>query len=332
MKKVLILFAIIFVVLTGGYTWQTHRPIETDDAYVRGNITTISPKVSGQVIKIYVDDNQQVKKGQLLVQIDDQDYQKQYAQAQHSWQSANAKLRQLQSSYRYQQTVIAQVRATLASKLANLDKAQHDYQRYFSLKNSGAVSLEQFDSAQNSYKSQHALVKAEQSNLAGQKIQLKILKEQLAGAQANQQQLADAVALAKLKLSYTAIKAPIDGVIGNRSVQTGSYASIGSALFSIVPLSNLWVVANFKENQINQLHPHQSVKILVDSFNNTPIIGHIDSISPGTNASFSAIPTSNGSGNFVKVVQRIPIKIDLPSSLSLRLVPGMSATVRAITP
>lgn len=327
MKKGLIVVIVVLAIAIGFYIYRDLSRIRTDDAYVHGNITSIAPKVSGEIVNIFVKDNQYVEKGQLLLKIDDRDYQQQYERTTNALISSNAHIQELKARYTYQQQLIQKAKATLDSKHANLVNATHDYHRYSSLKQTGAVAYARFDNARNTYQEQLSLYQAEQSNLAAEKVQLKILTEQIAVAQAERDEMKNEQQLAQLHHSYTLIKAPKAGIIGNRSAQLGSYVSAGNVLFSLVPVKHLWIIANFKEDDVRGLHPLQSVKVTVDSFPDTPIYGHIDSFSPGTAASFSAIPSSRGTGNFVRVVQRIPVKIILDDIGDRQLLPGMSAVV-----
>ena len=267
----------------------------TDDAFVEGHIVRISPKVTGTIEKLYVDDNDSVKKGMLLVEIDDRDYKARYDQAKATYEMAL-----------HRQT----------SAKVDLTVAEQDFSRYKSLYEKGAVSKQEFDSAESRY------VAAQQAVFS---------KEKNKVADAELKRLEAAMRQAELELSYTKIYAPEDGKITNRSAEAGAFTSVGSPLFSIVP-EKRWVVANFKETQLNNIRVGDKVKIKVDAYPHLKLEGKVDSIQSSTGAKASMFPPENAVGSYVKVVQRVPVKIVFTSRLDSQysIEPGMSVVPKVL--
>jgi membrane fusion protein (multidrug efflux system) len=333
-KKHLALSALAVAIMLGGgwygYDWWTvGRFIQsTDDAYVGGDVTVIAPKVAGFVAQLAVTDNQAVHAGDLLVKLDDRDYRAALAKADASVAQQNATLANLDATYRLQQAVIAQAQAGIASSDAEIVRTRDDQARYQQLSARAFASVQTFQKADADYKQAVADGLRVQATFEAAQRQLDVIDTQKQQARAG---LAAAVAdrdTAQLNLGYTEIRAPIDGTIGNRSTQTGAYATVGSQLLAIVPATGLWVDANFKENQLAQMRPGMAATVVADVLPGETFRGHVESLAPATGAQFSVLPPENATGNFTKIVQRVPVRILLDGDASVlgRLRPGLSVT------
>ncbi|MGY3448179.1 HlyD family secretion protein [Bradyrhizobium sp. USDA 4353] len=313
---------------TGNATTQT-----TNDAYVRADLTQLSSRVAGEVLKVAVSDFQQVKAGDLLVQIDPADYQAQVSQAEANVEAAQAALDNLSNQVELQYATIAQAEAQQVSAGAAEVQARQEEERQQSLSQSEAGTKQRLEQATAAYAKAQADVRASRAVIAAQRHQLEVLtgtKKQrgadLAGAKA-------ALAAARLKLGYTRITAPFDGVVGQRQVQTGDYVNIGSSLIAVVPLPQVFVIANYKETQLTHVAPGQPVDVSVDSFPGEMLHGRVERIAPASGSQFALLPPDNATGNFTKVVQRIPVRIALDANQPLltRLLPGMSVVTHIRT-
>src|SRR3984885_4442304 len=302
----------------------------TNDAYVRAETTRLSTRVAGEVKVVAVQDYQRVKAGDLLVQIDPADYEAQVAQAEAGVEGAKAALDNLANQVELQYATIAQAEAQLSSAQAHQLEAQQEQDRQKTLTQTEAGTRQKLEQAVADYAKADADVHAARALIAAQKHQLEVLdgtKKQRAadvlGAQAT-------LAQAKLKLGYTRIAAPFDGVVGEREVQPGDYVNIGSNLVDVVPLPDVYLIANYKETQLTRVKPGQPVEITIDSFPDETLHGRVERISPASGSQFALLPPDNATGNFTKVVQRIPIRIALDKGQPLidRLLPGMSAVTR----
>ena len=310
--------------------WEAGRFIETtDDAYVGGDVTTLSPHVAGFVAAIPVADNQFVKRGQLLVALDDRDYRAKLARAEAAVAQESAALADLDAKYDLQQSLIGKAAADLAAERAAAGYARQDAQRYHALAVTSYGSVQNDQKAAAADRSAVAAVRAGEAGLAAAKEQLAVIDGEIAETRAG---LAAAEAdrrSARLDLGYTRIRSPIDGYVGNRAAQIGSYASVGTALLSIVPAQALWVDADFKEDQLARIRPGQPATIVADVRPGRKFAGRVVNLAPATGAVFSVIPPENATGNFTKIVQRVPVRIailDGAATLGL-LRPGLSATV-----
>lgn len=322
-KKPLIILAIIvlIVVFTALIAWlMTHNQESTDDAFTEGNAVIIAPKIAGYVVRLAVKDNQRVKKGDLLVQIDPRDATAQRDQAVAQLGLAKAQLLQAQAQLDLTKVQypaqLAQARAQQASAEANLLNAEANYRRQRNV-DPRATSQQNIDTTS-------AQLRSAQANLANAQAQVQIaaqvqLQIRLAEAnvEARQQQIEQAKAqleTANLNLSYADVRAPFDGYVTKRNVQLGSLVQAGSSLFSVVS-PDIWITANFKESQLTHMRPGNKVEIEVDAYPNLKLRGHVDSIQQGTGSRFSAFPAENATGNYVKIVQRVPVKILIDSGL-----------------
>jgi membrane fusion protein (multidrug efflux system) len=331
-----VLVAFLFIALAtlrwdawvGNATTQT-----TNDAYVRAELTRLSSRVAGEVLTVAANDFQRVKAGDLLIQIDPADYQAQVAQADAAVAAAQAALDNLSNQVELQYATIAQAEAAQVSAAAEEVQARQEQERQQSLSQTEAGTRQKFEQATAAYAKAQADVRASRAVIAAQKHQMEVLagtKKQRAadvlGAQA-------ALAAAKLKLGYTKIIAPFDGVVGERQVQPGDYVNVGSNLINVVPLPNVYVIANYKETQLTRVRPGQPVDITVDSFPDEKLHGRVERVSPASGSQFALLPPDNATGNFTKVVQRIPVRIVLDKNQPLleRLLPGMSVVTNIHT-
>jgi membrane fusion protein, multidrug efflux system len=314
--------------------WTTGRFIETtDDAYVGGDVTQIAPHVAGFISRILVRDNQYVRAGQPLIRLDPDDFQAALYHAEAVLQSRQADLANLQAKRVLQQHMIAQAQADLAAKQAQAVFAAEEDQRYSALELTPAGSRQNAQRARAADQSAHAAVLASAASLQATNQQLAVIDTNIAAAQADVAQARADLRIAQLNLGYTDIVAPIDGYVGNRSAQVGAYVSTGTHLLSVVPAQGLWVDANFKEDQIARMKPGDPVAIVADVLSGRAFHGHVASLAPGTGAVFSIIPPENATGNFTKIVQRVPVRIALDGNggeLGL-LRAGLSTTVSVDT-
>jgi membrane fusion protein (multidrug efflux system) len=311
--------------------WVGRAAVQTtNDAYVRAETTKLSSRVAGEVLVVAFKDFQRVKAGDLLVQIDPADYDAQVDQLQAGVEAAKAALDNLDNQVELQYATIAQAEAQRLSAEAVQVETQQEQDRQKTLAQTDAGTRQRLEQAVANYAKAEADVRASRALIAAQRHQLEVLagtKKQrtadLLGARAT-------LAAAKLRLGYTRIVAPFDGVVGEREVQPGDYVNIGTNLINIVPLPDVYVIANYKETQLTRVRPGQRVEITVDSFPDQTLHGRVERISPASGSQFALLPPDNATGNFTKVVQRIPIRIALDKDQPLleRLLPGMSAVTR----
>jgi len=381
-RRKLILFAVVALLVIGAglFYWHSTFTEDTDDAQVDGDLYQVSSRVTGQVIKVYVEDNQKVEAGALLAEIDPKDYQVALEQAQANLASTQAAAAQanvnvpitslstltstLTSSSDVQGTIAAiaqaqkQVQAAearVAQAKANALKADLDVQRYKPLVEKDVISKQQFDAAVAQAAANNAAVLEAESTVIGQQEAVRQAQQKLVQSrsqavesakngpqQVKAQQAKANAALADVKqaqakvdqallnLSYTKITAPASGVVNKKNVQVGANLSIGQDLLTIIPLSNLWVTANFKETQLERMHPGQKVVLKVDALGGRKFHGEVKQIGGATGSRLSLFPPENATGNYVKVVQRIPVRIDFTSlqdeNKDYALRPGFSVT------
>lgn len=330
MKTAVIILA--FVAITGmtASTFITNGDTEnTNNAYVHGEITQISAEASGRITKIFVSDNQMVEAGELLAVVDPRDYIARRDQAKATLAMASASLDSNKSRTALQHVNIDETAAHLEVAKASHDFEQKELIRYAKLVKTDAVSKTQHDAQANKARIASANLQAAKFKLSAAKQQLINLETERTQILAQQQQAQASLSLAELELQDTQILAPISGRIGNRALQLGKFVNAGSGVLAIVPTDELWIEANFKETQLTNIQPGQSVDVVLDMFPDSPLKGTVSSTSPSTGAQFSLLPPDNATGNFVKVVQRVPVKISLtiPQALKGRVVPGLSAEV-----
>ncbi|KYH02466.1 HlyD family secretion protein [Bradyrhizobium sp. DOA1] len=314
--------------------WVGNAVVQTtNDAYVRAELTRLSSRVSGEVLKVGVTDFQRVKAGDLLIQIDPADYEAQVAQAEASVAAAQAALDNLANQIELQYATIAQAQAARLSAEAMEVEARQEQERQQSLSQTESGTRQRLEQAVAAYAKAQADVRASRAVIAAQQHQLEVLQGNRKQRAADVEAAKATLASAKLKLGYTKITAPFDGVVGERQVQPGDYVNIGSNLINVVPLPKVYVIANYKETQLTHVRPGQPVEITVDSFPRETLRGRVERIAPATGAQVALLPPDNATGNFTKVVQRIPVRIQFDDGQPLlaRLVPGMSVVTRIDT-
>ena len=321
-----ILSAVVVLATVGGVVFYLHARAHetTDDAFIDAHIVQISPKISGYAQTVSVDDNQHVNKGDLLVQIDPRDFQAQLDQQNANFEAAQFRAKEAHANVLVLQANVNAAKAALAAQQAQLEYAQTQWTRYANMPD-GAASEQEKSSAQAARKSAEANVAAAASKVTAAEAELGNGQAQERTAQAQVAMAETQVRQAELNLSYTKIFAPENGRVAKRSVEAGAYLQPGQALLAVVP-DDLWVVANYKETQLDQMRPGQPATIKIDAYPDRKFAAHVDSIHPGTGARFSLLPPENATGNYVKVVQRVPVKIVFDQKLpdDLAVSPGMS--------
>jgi membrane fusion protein, multidrug efflux system len=365
-----VVLAMLVLVAAGGYLAWLHFSVRetTDDAQIDGNIIPVASRVSGWVAEINVKDNQVVKAGTVLVRLDPKDYQvaldraqAELADAEASARAAHAgvpltsatttsELRNAEAALAAAQQEVDMATARVAEAEANYGKAAADERRYSQLVEKNEIPRQQYETAVANEKAAQATVSATQAAVATAQSHVRQAEAQVQGAQTAPQQVAvtraragaasaavqraqAAVEQARLNLQYTTITAPVDGVVSKKqNVQLGQIVQPGQPLMAIVSLEDVWVTANFKENQLNGMHPGQSATIHVDAYGRD-YNGHVDSIGPATGARFSLLPPENATGNYVKVVQRVPVRVAFEKGQDTEhiLRPGMSAVATVLT-
>jgi membrane fusion protein (multidrug efflux system) len=292
----------------GHYYWTTGQYlVSTDDATMDADSVIISPKVSGYLDEVAVDDNQAVHAGQILARIDDRDYRTSVAGAQANVDSAQAAIQHLQQQIDQQHLQVVATQAAVAADQAALTFSRQQEARFASLARTGAGTIQESQQWQ-------ADISEKEAALSRDTAQVGVAQKQTALRQAD------------LNLSYTTITAPVDGTVGDRTLRVGQYVQAGTDLMEVVPLSAVYVTANYKETQLTDVQPGQPVTITVDTFPDTTVHGVVNSIAPASGEEFSLLPPDNATGNYTKIVQRIPVKITIDPHARLlgRLRPGMS--------
>jgi membrane fusion protein (multidrug efflux system) len=318
-----------------GYNYYTvgRFMVSTDDAYVGGDITQISPKLSGYVAKVNVVANQAVKAGDALITLDDGDYRIARDQAQAAMDTQNLTLKRIDAQIAGAGASVTQAEAQKTAALATQKNAQLAQQRAKSLTASSVGTQATLDSANAALDQADANVAATDAQIAAATAAITVLEGQRAEAASMLKSQQLALDKANRDLSFTVLKAPYDGVVGNLAVQQGNLVSAGARLAALVPVEGLYIDANFKETQLGKLVPGEKVLIHVDALGDKPIEGTIESLAPASGSVFSLLPAENATGNFTKVVQRVPVRISLPKDVleSGRLRAGLSVTVDADT-
>jgi membrane fusion protein (multidrug efflux system) len=305
----------------------------TDDAYVRGDITPLSAKVEGYVRRVAVGDFQIVKKGDLLVEIDDEDYQARVAQAEADLLGAEAAIANLKARKELQHAQITEAESVITATEADVERTKQESARQRALLATTYGTPQKVEQAVADEKRFTATLARNRAEFEGQRRQMGVLDTQESQLRAEAKAKRAQLDLAKINLGYTKIVAPVDGMVGERGVREGQYARAGTQVLSVVPLLNVWVLANYKETQLTNVAIGQKAEIAVDTFPGTVIAGHVDSIAPASGSQFSLLPPDNATGNFTKVVQRIPVKLllDPGNPLAGKLRPGMSVTATIVT-
>jgi membrane fusion protein (multidrug efflux system) len=283
----------------------------TNDAYVAADFTLVAPRVAGQISDVFVDDNESVKAGQLLVRIDDRDFRAALMSAEADVAAATASVANYDAEIARQPSLVDQSRATLKADDAAIQFARANAARYQNLSDAGAGTAQEQQHASSTLAGLLAQQAHDQAALVSTGQNLDVLRTQRDKAAGALARAGAALEQAKLNLSYTEIHAPVDGKVGRRSARVGAFVTPGAPVLAIVPLADAYVVANFQENQITRMRPGESVRIKVDSFPGVVIRGRVASLAPATGVSFAPIAPDNATGNFTKVVQRVPVKITI---------------------
>ena len=288
--------AIIFLICGIFYAVHTVYYKSTDDAFIEGHVITVAPRVAGPVLNLNIEDNQEVKKGDLLLEIDPKDYE--------------AKLKDTRAKLDEAKAALINTENQVTKTLSDLDFAQADFDRYSQMYDRGISSKQEYDASLNK-------LTAAQSNSRSAKARYNEIESSIKRLEAEVEQ-------DELNLSYTKIYAASDGKITNRSVEQGNYVQVAQPMFAIVP-EKMWIVANFKETQLANMKPGQPVKIKIDTYGGKKFVGEVDSIQRSTGARASLFPPENAVGSYVKIVQRVPVKIVFKEDISkYNIVPGMS--------
>lgn len=323
----------VAALLAGGYLareyWTVWRFEEsTDDAYVQADIVQIAPQVAGYVRTLEITDNQHVKAGQILATIDPREYQAAVDQATADVAQAQANIQSIAAQIVEQNALIAEAQATIKTDQAALTFAEQNEARFGQLSKSGSAAIEEAQQYASQAEAARATVARDEAALVATQKQVDTLNAQQHEAAATLQHNQATLAQAQLNLGYTVLRAPVDGVVGARSVRTGMYAQPGQLLLAVVPLEAAYIVANFKETQLEDMKPGQPVAIDVDTFAGVTVRGILNSLAPASGQEFALLPPDNATGNFTKIVQRVPVKIviDKTDPLAGRLLPGMSVT------
>jgi membrane fusion protein, multidrug efflux system len=311
--------------------WRVGRfLVSTDDAYVQADNTLIAPRISGYISQVLVADNQTVKAGQVLARIDDRDYQTALRQAAADRDSAVAEIRSIDAQLALQASMIDEATQQVTSAEAALRFAQQDHARYDELSRTGAGTTQSAQQTQSQLIQRSAGLLQARAALAAAKQQVDVLQANRVKAAAQLEHYQAAEQQARLNLGYTTITAPVAGTVGARTLRVGQYVQAGTQLMAVVPLDGVYIVANYKETQLTDVRPGQSVEISVDTFPGAAIHGRVDSLAPATGLQFALLPPDNATGNFTKIVQRLPVKIVLEGDAESREVaagllrPGMS--------
>jgi membrane fusion protein (multidrug efflux system) len=289
----------------------------TDDAYVRADFTVVAPQVAGRIMQVAVEDNQPVRAGDLLSVIDDRDLRVAADRARAQVMAADAAVQGMQAQIVRQQSARQQAAAMVAADDAGLELARINRQRFQNLANDGSGTQLAWQQAEAQLRISEATRDKDTAAVAAVDQQTRMLQAELLKGQANQQQARAELAAAELQLSYTRITAPIAGVVAQRAVRVGSYVGTGTPLLTIVPLDHVYIEAMYRETQLTNVRPGQSVRIDVDGFAGKTLSGRVESLGPASGVSFSQIAPHNATGNFTKIVQRLPVRIAIDSSQAL---------------
>ena len=318
----------------GEHWWTVGRfTVSTDDAYVYAHNTTLAAKVPGYLATVRVADNARVHAGDLIATIDDGDYRLAVASARDKVASQQATIARIDRQVAASRTSVDQAKAQLASAEAGIVRAEAELARQQSLADKNFASRQALETALANRDQGRAAVAGAQAAVAAAEANVEVTQAQEREAERTLAELRTALAKADRDLAFTEIRAPIDGVIGNRAVQTGDYVQTGQRLASLVPLDAVYIDANFKETQLARLQPGQKVSISVDALPEHALEGTVDSFAPASGAVFSLLPPDNATGNFTKIVQRLPVRVRVPADVAAQglLRPGMSVIVRVDT-
>jgi membrane fusion protein (multidrug efflux system) len=329
----LVLAAIVLAVLgvIFGIRWLVHGRyiMSTDDAYLRADLVTVAPRVSGYIEELYVSENQTVEAGQPLLRIDTRNYKDALSQQTATQDARLADVQAAESQVRQQQAVVEQQRAQLASATASAQFAQEQADRYKSLHEQGVETKERSQQAESERIQALAAVESAAAGVHVAERQLATITSQVAQARAQLESARAAVSTAQMNLDDTLVRASIAGVVGDDAARVGQFVQPGTRLLSIVPVESIYLVGNFKETQLARMRIGQPATVKVDALGGVEIQGELASFAPGTGSEFALLPPENATGNFIKIVQRVPVRVALhpPRDLAHSLLPGLSATV-----
>jgi membrane fusion protein (multidrug efflux system) len=318
-----------------GHSWWTtgRFMVATDDAYVGARSSTLSPKVSGYIADVAVDDNAHVKAGDVIARIDDGDYGLAVQTARDQIAVQQATIQRFAKQITAQEAAVDQAKAQLASAKAGATRTDLELKRQQDLATRQINSRAALEQAQANYDQAVASVQAGEASIEAAVANVEVLKAQREEAARTLQQFLTSLAKAERDLSFTLIRAPFDGVVGNRAVQVGDYVQPTQRLASLVPLDAVYIDANFKETQVSKLQAGQPVAIVVDALPGQTFEGRVASFAPASGSVFSLLPPDNATGNFTKIVQRLPVRILVPAEVAEQAVlrPGMSVVVKVNT-
>lgn len=323
--------------LAAGYGWSwwtVGRLVEsTDNAYVQADIVTVSPKVAGYVREVKVAENQTVKAGEVLAVIDDEDFAAKVAEAQAAVETRRTAITAIEKQLAWQHSMIAQAQAGIASSDADRERTRQDLARYRNLANSEFTSRQRLESVEADARKAEAGAAKSRAALSAESNRIAMIEADRRQAEAALKQAEAALVTAEIARDDTVIRAATDGVVGNRTVQVGQLVKAGTQLMVLVPLPEIHVVANFKETQLKRMRPGQKVTLEVDAFPGRPIEGRVESFAPASGSQFSLLPPENASGNFTKIVQRLPVRIAVPrdNALAGLIRPGLSVVAAVDT-
>ena len=327
----IVLTVIALIGIGYGVRWVVYgRFIETtDDAYLRADTVTVAPRVSGYIDRIYVVDNQLVKAGEPLVRIDLRNYKAVLNQQDASVDARNADIQAAQSQFTQQEAAVESARAQLVGAEANAKFARDESDRYKGLRDQGVETDERYAQAVNERNQTAAAVLGAAANVKVAERQLVTARTQINQVRAQLEGAKAASHTAQLNLDDTIVRASIDGRIGDKTAQLGQFVQPGTRLMSVVPVQDVYLVANYKETQVRRMRVGQHANVKVDALGDEAIPGTIESFAPGTGAQFALLPPENATGNFIKIVQRVPVRIKLmpPTDVAARLLPGLSVSV-----
>jgi membrane fusion protein (multidrug efflux system) len=333
-KKKVLPFILLAIVVVGAffgvksYLYSMHH-ISTDDAQLEANISPVLPRVSGYINDIRFEENQRVQKGDIVITLDDRDLRIKADQAKVAVESANASVQLAKANLASANSSVSAVKANMESASVHLWKANQDFGRYEKLLAEKSVTQQSYDAAKAEKENAEAQMELVKKQSEASQSQADALSRQVSLADIAVKQRQSELDYANLQLSYATITAPQSGIVSKKTVQPGQFVQAGQALFTVVNDSDIWVVANFKETQVADMKPGTAVDVSVDAFKDEVVKAYVSSFSPATGARFSLLPPDNATGNFVKVVQRVPVKIRLKADkdMAKKLKPGLSVSV-----
>jgi len=333
-RKIIIGAVLVLLLFFGGralWNYMTHGRylISTDDAYVGSKMSVISPRVSGHVVDVLVASNQAVKAGELLAKIDDGDYKLALSAAEQKIETQKATLDRIDKQIEQQTAMLGQLRAQISASEADAQRAANDFERAQKLADADFSSKAKFDLARADRDRTQAVLISSQASLKAAEAGIEVARAQRVEADHTLAELGTAAAKARRDLGFTEIRSPLDGIVGNKSIEIGKLVQPGTSLLAIVPLQSVFVDANLKETQFGKVKVGMKAELHVDSYPDRVIEGKVTSVSPATGSQFSLLPPENATGNFTKIVQRVPVRISIPEEIAKEgiLRPGLSVIV-----